>query len=279
MNMKAQTQYKPTSVSTREPRGWPRAIAIGLAAGLATGVIVLIPVLILQATRGVGVVPEMQLAASSLIGMAAYAGAPGFILGTLLHFFVSIVPAIAYALVTWRVPAVNRWAWIGGPVLGLIVFVFMGFVVLPHSVFATPPSVTPMPFVPAVLIHMFALGLPIALIVQHGWTPGPKSSGSMAATSNSPIIEIVTAKLRDSVTIEQMEAVDYEIAATLISKRPGFLSRESAPGSDHSWLAVVRWRSMADADASMQSFSSAAIAPKFMSMIEPETLVMKRYGR
>jgi uncharacterized membrane protein YagU involved in acid resistance len=143
---------------------------------MAAGIIVLVPVLILQVARGVGIVPEMQLAASSLMGMAAYAGATGLILGILLHFFVSIVPAVAYGLVAWRLPAVNRWAWIGGPVLGLIVFFFMGFVVLPLSAFATPASVTPMPFLPALLIHMFGLGLPIALIVQRAH--GTRSEGA-----------------------------------------------------------------------------------------------------
>jgi hypothetical protein len=141
----------------------------GLAAGVAAGFIVLVPVLILQLARGVGIVPEMQLAASSLMGMAAYAGAPGLLLGTLLHFFVSIVPAVAYGLVAWRLPAVNRLAWIAGPVLGIIVFFFMGLLVLPHSAFTTPASVTPMPYLPALLIHMFGLGLPIALIIRRGW--------------------------------------------------------------------------------------------------------------
>jgi hypothetical protein len=56
---------------------------------------------------------------------------------------------------------VNRLAWIAGPVLGLVVFFFMSFLVLPHRAFTTPASVTPMPFLPALLIHMFGLGLPI----------------------------------------------------------------------------------------------------------------------
>jgi hypothetical protein len=163
------TQDKTTMRSPSSLPGWPRAIAIGFTAGAAAGIIVLVPVLILQLTRGIGVVPEMQLAASSVIGVAAYKGTAGLILGTLLHFFVAVVPAVAYALVAWRVPAVNRWAWIGGPVLGIIVFFFMGFVVLPRSAFTTPPSVTPMPFLPALLVHMFGLGLPIALIVQRRW--------------------------------------------------------------------------------------------------------------
>jgi len=42
--------------------------------------------------RSVGIAAEMQPAASSLMGMAVYTGAAGFALGTLLHFFVSVVP-------------------------------------------------------------------------------------------------------------------------------------------------------------------------------------------
>lgn len=146
-----------------------RAVTIGTIAGVAAGFIVLVPVLILQLARGVGVVPEMQLAASSVMGMSAYDGMAGLIIGILLHFFVSIVPALAYGLIAWRLPAVNRWAWIGGPVLGIAVFFFMGLVVLPRSAFTTPASVTPMPYLPALLIHMFGLGLPIALLIQRGW--------------------------------------------------------------------------------------------------------------
>lgn len=161
--------------SRQVPPSLSRALVVGTAAGAITGVIVLVPVLVLQTARGIGVVPEMQLAASSVIGMQAYAGVPGLILGTLLHFFVSIVPALAYALVAWRAPKANRWAWIAGPVLGILVFFFMGFVVLPHSAFAVPPGITPMPFLAALLIHMFALGLPIALCVQRGLAPADVS--------------------------------------------------------------------------------------------------------
>ncbi|TWB49227.1 hypothetical protein FBZ98_107260 [Rhizobium sp. ERR 922] len=169
MPTKYQTTDKATSSTTRLEHNLSRAVSVGFSAGLTAGVIVLVPVLILQLSRGVGIVPEMQLAASSLMGMAAYAGATGFVFGTLLHFFVSVVPAVVYALVVWQVPVVNRWTWIGGPVLGIIQFFFMGFVVLPLSAFTTPASVTPMPFVPALLIHMFGLGLPIAWVVRRGW--------------------------------------------------------------------------------------------------------------
>jgi uncharacterized membrane protein YagU involved in acid resistance len=150
------------------------AVRAGIWAGLISGVVVLAPVFTLQLSRGIGVVPEMQLAASSVIGLSAYDGAEGFVLGTLLHFFVSVVPAISYALIVRRLPELNRWAWLGGPLLGLAVFLVMGFIVLPRTAFITPPSVSPMPPASALLIHMFGLGLPISLIIRR---VGPLQEG------------------------------------------------------------------------------------------------------
>ncbi|UQN70222.1 hypothetical protein L0Z11_04805 [Burkholderia multivorans] len=165
-NMQTTTSRNQAAARSALGNGFIRAMIHGIYAGIAAGFIVLVPVLILQLARGIGVVPEMQLAASSVMGMAAYAGVTGLILGTLLHFSVSVASALAYALFVWAEPALNRWAWIGGPVLGLIVFFFMDFAVLPRSAFTTPPSVTPMPFIPAILVHMFGLGLSIALIMR-----------------------------------------------------------------------------------------------------------------
>ncbi|WLS81064.1 hypothetical protein Q3V30_21520 (plasmid) [Erwinia pyri] len=105
------------------------------------------------------------------------------------------------------------------------------------------------------------------------------ADASTPGQSQTPLVfEVVTAKLRSDVAVAQMIAVDHEIETTVIAKRPGFLSRESAPGNDHSWLAIIHWRSVADADASMESFASEPIAAKFMALIEADSLVMKRYG-
>jgi hypothetical protein len=98
------------------------------------------------------------------------------------------------------------------------------------------------------------------------------------AKEQSPIIEVVTLKLKPGVTAAQFAPVDREIQTNYIAKRSGFLSRESAPGGDNSWLVIVHWRSVADADASMKSFSTAPAAAKFMSMIVPDSMVMTRYG-
>ena len=99
------------------------------------------------------------------------------------------------------------------------------------------------------------------------------------AKESAPVIEVVTLKLESDVTVAQFETVDQDIQSTYMEKRPGFLSRESAPGKDNTWLVVVHWRSVSDADASMKSFSTASGTAKWMSMIVPNSMVMTRYGR
>ena len=155
-----------TSAADRSS-GLSRAVAIGVTAGAVAAVIVLVPVLILQALRGVGVILEFQLTASSRMGKAAYASTVGpLLLGIVLHVFVSVVSGVAFSLAAWRIPLLNRWAWISGPVLGIGVFFFMGLVVMPLSAIAPPSPTTAMPFLPGLLIHMFGFGLPIALYVR-----------------------------------------------------------------------------------------------------------------
>ena len=101
---------------------------------------------------------------------------------------------------------------------------------------------------------------------------------SAQTKDGSPVIEVVTLKLKDGVTATQFLSIDQDIQTKYIAKRPGFISRESAPGPDHTWLVIVHWRSVADADASMKSFSTAPASAQFMSMIVPDSMVMTRYG-
>lgn len=97
--------------------------------------------------------------------------------------------------------------------------------------------------------------------------------------SSAPVIEVVTLKLKPAVTPEQFSKVDREVQDQYIAKRSGFLSRESAPGSNHDWLVIVHWRSVADAEASMKSYATAPASARFMSMIVPNSMLMTRYSR
>ena len=95
----------------------------------------------------------------------------------------------------------------------------------------------------------------------------------------SPVIEVVTLKLKAGVTAAQFAPLDEKVQTTYMEERAGFLSRESAPGSNNDWVVIVHWRSIADADASMKSFSTAPATAAWMSMIVPNSMIMTRYGR
>ncbi len=96
---------------------------------------------------------------------------------------------------------------------------------------------------------------------------------------NSETIEIVTFRLKAGVTEKQFLAENSNVEKDHVAKQPGFISRETARGEDGEWLVVVHWRSVADADASMNSFSSAPGAGAFMSLMDDSTLKMKRYNK
>ena len=91
------------------------------------------------------------------------------------------------------------------------------------------------------------------------------------------VVEIVHLKLQDGVTYEQFTPVDKAVGEQHVAKQKGFISREAMKGENGDWAVVVHWQSVADAEASMQSFAQAKAAGRFMSMIKPETMSMTRY--
>ena len=100
--------------------------------------------------------------------------------------------------------------------------------------------------------------------------------GGSALAQDKGVIEIVTMKLAEGITVEEFEPVDRAIEDEHVSKQTGFVSRQAA-FSDGRWVVVVNWESAEAAQASMDSFTSARAAAKFMSMIDTNTLSMTRY--
>ncbi|MNQ27704.1 hypothetical protein D3C85_409660 [compost metagenome] len=113
-----------------------------------------------------------------------------------------------------------------------------------------------------------------AVCVVLGFTA---QASAQTTTSVKPVIEVVTLSLKKGVSYAEFAPVDSAVGSEHVAHQPGFISREAAAGKDGEWLVIVHWRSVADADASMASFSSAPAAQKFVSLINPATMVMKRY--
>ena len=117
-----------------------------------------------------GVKPErvMQSVASGLLGSAAYSGgAKTAAFGVGLHFLIATIWTVVFYAASRKLRFLLEQPILWGLVYGVIVWVFMNFVVLPLSAF--PPSRTPPTLtgrLVGLLIIMFCIGLPIAFIVR-----------------------------------------------------------------------------------------------------------------
>ena len=154
----------------------PVGSRIILLGGLIAGACDLTGAIVVSWLRaGVSPVRVMQSIAAGLLGAASYdGGAKTAVLGVALHFMIATIwTAVFYFasrslrfLVERPVPA--------GLLYGVIVYLFMNFVVLPLSAFPMRP-VTLTGRVIGMLIIMFCIGLPIALIVSRS-RPAPVSA-------------------------------------------------------------------------------------------------------
>ena len=116
-----------------------------------------------------GVSPDrvFHYIASGLIGRdASYGGgAATIVLGILLHFVIAFGVVTVFLLLSRSFPILLRRAVLAGMVYGIVVYFAMAYVIVPLS------AVPKIPFsfsgmITSIVIHMFCVGLPAALIVR-----------------------------------------------------------------------------------------------------------------
>ena len=119
--------------------------------------------------RGTRPSAVFQSVASGAFGQEAFRGGTKMVvLGGVFHFLIAIIAAIIYYLASRQLKFLITRAVICGILYGLCVYLVMNFVVLPLSAL---PFKMPYPWpsvVGGLLIHMFGIGLPIALAVRWG---------------------------------------------------------------------------------------------------------------
>ena len=97
-------------------------------------------------------------------------------------------------------------------------------------------------------------------------------------TMESYVIEVTTFKYKTSVNAEDFWKEDAKIQDIYTSKQPGYVSRNSGYSEDtNEVVVVVRWNTMADAEASMQKFMGDNSVVSFVNMIDAPTMKMARY--
>ncbi|MCA3695364.1 hypothetical protein [Aquidulcibacter sp.] len=89
-------------------------------------------------------------------------------------------------------------------------------------------------------------------------------------------LEIVTFKTVPTVTPEAV-LVAAQGMLPWLKTVPGFLSRHMARAEDDQWVDCVRWDSKANALAAADAIMTAPGAADFMSVIEPNSVVMRHY--
>jgi hypothetical protein len=110
----------------------------------------------------------LQSVASGALGRSAFEG--GYktaALGLFFHFLIATTAAAVYYFASRQLRFLVNHPCIFGPLYGIGVYLFMNFVVLPLS--AIGPRATPLPLsalIGGLLIHMFGIGLVIALVVR-----------------------------------------------------------------------------------------------------------------
>jgi uncharacterized membrane protein YagU involved in acid resistance len=113
----------------------------------------------------------LQSVASGALGRDAYqGGAKTAALGLGFHFVIALAAAAVYVLASRALPFMMTHPIFSGMIYGLCVYAFMNCVVLRVSAIRAttwPWSYPKSVLIGGLLIHMFGIGLPIALVNRH----------------------------------------------------------------------------------------------------------------
>jgi hypothetical protein len=142
-----------------------------VAGGLTAALLDILYAFAAFSLRDVGPVRVLQSVASGLLGKASYQGGLATAaLGGLLHAAIALVMAAVYVAASRSLPALNKRPWLWGPVYGLGCYMVMNYVVLAIR-FGPRPAPELAMLLGGVAIHMFGVGLPIALFAARAALP------------------------------------------------------------------------------------------------------------
>lgn len=144
----------------------PAVFAI-LVGGFIAGLLDITYAIVFWGLRGVSAVRVLQSVASGLLGAAASEGGlPTAVLGLFLHFFIAFSAAAIFYAASRRFPFLIRQAFLSGALYGAVIFAVMNLVVLPLSAYPRKVTFTPTSLAINLFVHMFFIGLPIALAAR-----------------------------------------------------------------------------------------------------------------
>jgi uncharacterized membrane protein YagU involved in acid resistance len=136
-------------------------------AGLLSGTLDLTATSTLVKTQGIPVERLLQTIASGALGSSAFQrGKKTAALGLFFHFLIAFSAAFAYYAISRKLTALIDTPLFSGVVYGSAVHLVMSRIVVPLSA-APKRAFSAKAFLTQLIIHIFCVGLPIALIVSH----------------------------------------------------------------------------------------------------------------
>jgi hypothetical protein len=145
-----------------------RTIAL---AGAAVGVLDGIAAVVAAGIRGVSPDRVFQYISSGLLGRSSFEGGAGtIILGVVLHFVVAVGATAVFVTAARSLASLRTNPLVSGPLYGIAVYFVMNEVVSALSQVARQPR-TLSGTITGILIHIFFVGLPIALITSRAERP------------------------------------------------------------------------------------------------------------
>jgi hypothetical protein len=114
----------------------------------------------------------LRFVASGLLGAGAFnGGTPIAALGLALHFLIAFIVTAIFFGAAAALPVLTRRPLAIGALYGLVVYIVMNSVVLPLSRVGVRPAPPAAVWVSGVLVHMFLIGVPIALAARRAFPP------------------------------------------------------------------------------------------------------------
>jgi uncharacterized membrane protein YagU involved in acid resistance len=134
--------------------------------GLACGVLDITAALVVYGRFGLPPLRLLQGIAAGLLGPRSFEGGRATaLLGLVCHFFIAFCAATVYVTASRWIPSLVKNAAICGPLYGVAVYFFMNRIVVPLSAARKYPFSFKM-MVIGIVIHIFCVGLPIAIAVR-----------------------------------------------------------------------------------------------------------------
>jgi uncharacterized membrane protein YagU involved in acid resistance len=143
-----------------------KGVDVIVLAGSVCGVLDLMSAAALFKLKGGSLERMLQFIASGALGQSAFQGGKrSAALGLLFHFSIAFTAAAVYYVASRSLSFLVTQAVVCGILYGVLIHLFMSFVVIPLS--RTKRKFSASAFLSQLAVHMFIVGLSISLVVRH----------------------------------------------------------------------------------------------------------------